>query len=114
MPEVASQMVRPCRSAAIQSAFGTRARRCGSVPGKDDIAREVDLAKIGQLTVSGLHDAHVAELQLLDDIDHPILAEGLPGQDVHTARTEQRPQRHLHRAGIRARNDGHEIIVGQF
>src|SRR4029079_3857996 len=59
---------------------------CGSVPGKDDIAREVDVGEIRQLTVSGLHDAPVAELQLLDDIDHPSLAEGLPGQDVDTAR----------------------------
>ena len=86
----------------------------GSVPGKDDIAREIDLAKIWQVSVGGLHDAHVAELQLLDDIDHPILAEGLPGQHVDTARAEQRPQRHLHRAGIGARDDGDEIIVRQL
>ena len=86
MPEVASQMVRPCRSAAIQSAFGTRTPDVVPFQVKTTSREKSTLAKIGQLTVSGLDDAHVAELQLLDDIDHPILAEGFPGQDVHTAR----------------------------
>src|SRR6185503_8185236 len=56
----------------------------------------------------------VGELQLLDDIDDPILAERLPSQNVDTARAEQRPKRHLHRAGIRARNDGDKIVVRQL
>jgi hypothetical protein len=73
-------MVRPCRSAAIQSAFGTR------TPGEDDVARKIDRGEIGQFTVSGLHDSDIGELQLFDDIDHPILAEGFPSEHIDAAR----------------------------
>ena len=50
--EVASQMVRPCRSAAIQSAFGTRTPEV--VPFQVNTTSEcgIDLGEIGQLAVA--------------------------------------------------------------
>jgi hypothetical protein len=60
--------------------------RCGSVPGKDDVAGKIDLGKIRQVTVGRLHDTDVVKLQLFDDIGHPILPEGFPSQDVDATR----------------------------
>src|SRR5262249_45984004 len=57
-----------------------------SVPSKDDVAGKIDLGKIRQPTVGSLHDADVVNFQLPDNIDHPILAEGFPSQDVDTTR----------------------------
>ena len=79
-------MVRPWRSAAIQSASGTRTPDVVPFQVKMTSRAEIDLGEIRQSTVSGLHGAHVAELQLFDDIDDPILAEGLPRQDIDATR----------------------------
>ena len=57
--------------------------------------------EIGQLAIRRDHGPHVIELELLDDVGHPVPAEGVPGEHVHAARAEQRPERDLHRAGVR-------------
>ncbi len=54
--------------------------RGGAVPGEDDVAVEVDGAKVGQAPVVRFKHARVGELQLADDVDDPALAEVLPGQ----------------------------------
>ena len=81
--EVASQMVSPSRSAAIQSASGTRTPEV--VPFQANTTSRVlvsTLAEVGQLAVRRLDDARVLQLELLDDVRHPALAEALPGQHV--------------------------------
>ena len=52
------------------------------------------------------------ELELLDHVGDPALAEAFPGQHVDAARAEQRPQRHLDRAGIGGRHDA-DAVVGR-
>ena len=54
----------------------------------------------------------VLELQFLDDVADPALAEGFPGDRGHRPRAEQRPQRHFDRAGIRRRHDA-DLVVGR-
>ena len=83
--EVASQMVRPLRSAGMKSPFGHAHARGRAVPGEDHVAVEIDAAEIGQLAVVGLDRADVGELQLLDDVGDPALAEALPGEHVDAA-----------------------------
>ncbi len=46
-------MVRPSRSAAIQSALGTRTAGSGAVPGEDDVRVLVDARQIGNLAIAG-------------------------------------------------------------
>ncbi len=103
--EVASQITRPSRSAAIQSPSGMRTpevvpfqastrSRAGSICGE-----------IGQPAVGRGQHARIGELELLHDVGCPALGEALEGQHVDAARAEQRPQRHLDRAGIGGRHD---------
>ena len=110
--EVASQIVRPLRSAAIQFGVGNAHARGGAVPGEDDVVVEIDLGEIGQLAVGRLQRARVLELELLDDVGDPAFAEALPRQHVDAARAEQRPQRHLDRAGVGAGRDADAIVGG--
>ena len=63
--EVASAMVRPSRSSAIQSPFGHAHARGGAVPGEDDVARRIDRCEVGKLAVGRLEHGRV-ELELLD------------------------------------------------
>ena len=82
-----------------------------AVPGEHHVAVEIDLGKIGQLAVGRDQRAHVLELELLGDVGDPVPAERLPGEHIDAARAEQRPERHLHRAGIRGRHDRDQITV---
>src|SRR3546814_6659513 len=43
--------------------------------------------------------------------DLPAFAEAFPRQQRRLARSEQRPHRHFHRAGIRAGNDADQVRV---
>ena len=52
--EVASQIVRPARSAAIQSPFGTRTPEVVPFQVKTTSVGRIDLGEIGQLAVAGL------------------------------------------------------------
>ena len=109
--EVASQIVSPSRSAAIQSASGTRTPEV--VPFQVKTTSRVlvsTLREVGQLAVRRLDDAGVRELELLDHVRDPALAEALPGQHVDRAGAEQRPQRHLDRAGVGGRHDADAVI----
>ena len=103
--EVASQMVRPLRSA--RDPIAVRHAHAGgrAVPGEHHVAVEIDLDEIGQLAVRRDQRADVLELELLDDVGDPVAAERLPGEHIDAARAEQRPERHLHRAGVRGRHD---------
>ena len=79
-------MVRPLRSAGIQSAFGHAHARGRAVPGEDHVAVEIDLSPdraARRRRASML--AHVGELQLLDDVGDPAVAEALPGEHVDAA-----------------------------
>ena len=57
--------------------------RRGAVPQEDDVvAWGPSVFQIGQLAIAGFDDARVFQLQLLDDVGDPILAEALPGEHV--------------------------------
>ena len=87
--EVASQIERPVRSAAIQSAFGHPHAAGRAVPGEDDVARRIDARQGPQIcAIIGGADFGI-ELELLGDVGDPAGAEALPRQ-------------HRHRAGCRA------------
>ena len=107
-------MVRPSRVALIQSRVRHAHARGGAVPGEDDVGLRIDLGEVGDLTVSRVELGDVLELQFLDDVADPALAEGFPGERGDGPRTEHRPQRHLDRAGIGGRHDADAIIGGHF
>ena len=104
--------VRPVRSAAIQSALGTRTPLVVpfqvnrmSLAGRSP-PRSADLAIIG--------GAHVGiELQLLDHVGDPAGAEALPGEHGDRPRAEQRPHRHFERAGVGGGDDAEPVVGGQ-
>ncbi len=85
-----------------------------AVPGEDHVGGEIDLAEVGQLAVRRLQHRGVLELELLDDVGDPAFAERFPGQHGHRPRAEQRPQRHLDRAGIGGRHDADAIVGGNL
>ncbi len=86
----------------------------GAVPGEDDVGGRIDLGEIGDLAVSRVQLGDVLELQFLDDVADPALAEGFPGDRGDGPRAEQRPQRHFDRAGIGGRHDADPVIGGHF
>ena len=108
--EVASQMVRPSRSAAIQSPFGTFTPQV--VPfHRKTMSRSLAVLQVGQLAVGRL--VHVGlELELLDRVGDPVLAESFPRRRCRLARAQQRPHRHFHGAGVGGRHDADAIIGG--
>ena len=110
--EVASQIVRPLRSAAIQSASGTRTPEVVPFQVKTTSWSKLTCVEIGQFAVGRLQHARVLELELLDDVGDPAFAETFPGEHVDGARAEQRPQRHLDRAGVGAGRDADAIVGG--
>ena len=85
--------------------------RGGAVPGEHDVVVEVDLRKVRQLAIGRLQRPRVLELELLDDVGDPALAEAFPGQHVDAARAEQRPQGHFDRAGVGPRRDADAVIA---
>ena len=85
--EVASQIVRPCAVGRRSSRrSGTRTPEVVPFQVNTTSRDEVDLREIGQLAVARLEHAHVVELELLEDVGDPALAEALPGQHVDAAR----------------------------
>ena len=112
--EVASQIVRPFAVGGDPVAVRHAHAGGGAVPGEHHVGGEIDLRQIGQLAVRRLEDGDVLELELLLDVGDPAFAEAFPGQHGHGPRAEQRPQRHLDRAGIGGRHDADAIIGGNF
>ena len=94
-------------------AIGDTHARGGAVPGEDDVAHGIDLGQIRQRAVVGAERAEILELELLHGVGDPALAEAFPGQEIDAARAQQRPERQLHRPGVRARHDADAIIRGQ-
>ena len=84
--------------------------RCRAVPREDDVMIEVEARQINDLAIVGDDRARILQLQMLDDVDHPMFAECFPGDDVDGPRAEQRPQGRLDGAGVGAGHDGDAII----
>ena len=80
-----------------------------AVPGEDHVAREIDCRQVGQFAIGRFEHAHVGQPKLLHDVGHPAEPEAFPGEHVDAARAEQRPERHLHGAGIGC---GHDARCG--
>ncbi len=83
-----------------------------AVPGENHIVRKIHLCEIGQFAVRRLGDLRVFQLQLLHDVGRPAFAERFPRQYLDTARTQERPQRHFHGAGIGGRHDANLVGGG--
>ena len=115
--EVASQMVRPARSAGIASPVRHTHAGRGAVPGEHHVMRSgfdrrdrSGKNAIGRLRCSPTSSA---SFNCLTDIGHPS---GLPkdsqaSRSAQAARAEQRPQRHFHGAGIGGRHDADAVAV---
>jgi hypothetical protein len=90
--EVASQIVKPLRSAAIQSPLGTRTPDVVpfQVKTENDIIVEIDMISVTQPSPK---DSQAS---------------------TSTPRAEQRPKGHFHRARIRARDNADAIIGGDL
>ena len=84
-----------------------------AVPREDDVARGIDAREVGDLAIIGGADVGV-ELELLRDVGHPAGPEALPRQHRHRPRAQQRPDRHLHRAGVGGRDDAEPVIGGEL
>ena len=82
-----------------------------AIPGKDDIVLEIDLGEIGQRAIGRFQDARARDLELLCDVRRPVLAEGLPHENIHAARAEHGPHGHFECAGVRSRYDADKIII---
>ncbi len=83
----------------------------GAVPGEHHVAVAIDLGEIGKLAIGRDEGADIFEFELLLDVGDPVLAERVPGEHIDAARPQQRPQRHLHGAGIRRRHQRDAIAV---
>ena len=108
--DVASQIDSPVRSAAIQSALGTRTPDVVPFQVKTMSLAGSIAGEIGQFAIGGAPHGDVFELQLLGDVADPAFAEGFPGQHGHRLRPEQRPERHFDRAGVGGRHDADAVI----
>ena len=82
-----------------------------AVPGEDHVAVEIDLGQIHDLPIVGRADGRV-QLQLLDRVRDPALAEAFPGEHFNRARAQHGPHRHLDRAGVRTRHDADAVVGG--
>ena len=108
-------MVRPFRVALDPVGIGHANARRGAVPREHDVAVEIDLGEIGELAIGRDHGPHIVELQLVDDVGHPVLAESVPGEHVDAARaSEQRPECDLHRARVGGEDDADPIAGWQL
>ena len=85
----------------------------GAVPHKHRVMGGIVLRHVRQLAVGRLEGARILDLELLDRVGHPVFGKAFPGEQVDGARTQQRPQRHFHRAGIRCRDDAAAIAFGK-
>jgi len=75
----------PCdRRRSISRRGRARPRSCRS--SEDDVVIEIDLSEIGQLAVGRLQRARVGELELLDDVGDPAVAEAFPRSTSTAAR----------------------------
>ena len=110
--EVASQMVSPSWASGIQSPSGTRTPEVVPFQVKTTSRSESTWRRDRAARRRAPRAADVRELQLLGDVGDPALAEGLPGQHIDAARAQQRPQRHLDRAGIGAGDDAEPVVGG--
>ena len=106
-------MVSPSRSRAIQSAFGTRTPEVVPFQAKTTSRSQSTCAKSGSSPSGAIITRTSGSLQLLDDVGHPFAAEGIESEHIDAAGAEQRPQRHLHRAGVRRRHDADAIVRRQ-
>ena len=95
-------------------AIGNLHARRGAVPGEDHIMVEIHGGEIGDVAIARGDDADVLQLELLDHIGDPALAEAFPGQHVDATRAKQRPHGHFDCAGVGGGHDTDEIISGDL
>ena len=109
--EVASQSVRPPRSAGITSPEGHAHARGRAVPGEADVVIEIQGPEIHDRAVTGLVHACL-DGQLLHGIGHPSGAEAFPCDHLHRALAQHGPHRHLVGAGVRSGHDADAVVGG--
>ena len=95
-------------------AIGHLHARRGAVPGEDHVMVEIHGGEVGDVAIAGGDDAGVLQLELLDHIRDPALAEAFPGEHVDAPRAEQRPHGHFDRAGVGGGHDADEIVGGDL
>ena len=113
---MASQIVRPCAVGRDPVGVGHAHARGGAVPGEHHVGRRDRPWRGRAARRSGaLSTVDVLELELLGDVGDPAFAEAIPRPAWSTGRgAEQRPQRHLDRAGVGGRHDADAVIGRHF
>ena len=86
--DVASQIVSPSRSSAIQSPLGTRTPEVVPFHTKTMSCVGSVFGEVGQHAVIRLDRARVLQLELLHHIGDPVLAEALPREHVDGFRSQ--------------------------
>ena len=86
---------------------GDLGARRGAVPGEHDVIVLRNARQVGNLAVIGIHDGQLRQLELLDRILDPDIAEAFPRRDGRRAiRAQHGPHRAFERAGVRSRRRG--------
>ena len=83
-----------------------------AIPRENDVVIKIDLRQVGQFAIGRLHSAGVPDLELLDDVGDPSLAEAFPCEHVDAPSTEQSPKRHFDGARVRPRRNADAVVVG--
>ena len=97
-----------CKPVSVGNARAGR----GPVPGEDDVVVLRDRIQVGNFAVGRVEHLQVGQLELLDRILNPDIAEALPRGDRRGACAQHRPHRAFERASVGARHDADEIVVG--
>ena len=84
-----------------------------AVPSEDQVGIGAHLAEVRQLAIWGV-EHFGGQLELLDHVGHPILAEAFEGQELHRLGTEHGPHSHLDGTGIGAGDDADQEVVGNL
>ena len=91
---------------------GDLGARSGAVPGEDDVVVLRDARQIGDFAIIGVHDRQLRQLELLDRVLDPDIAEAFPCRDGRRVIGAQHgPHRAFERAGIRCRHDADKVIL---
>ena len=83
-----------------------------TVPGEDDVIILRNGAEVGDLAIGRIERREVLQLQLLNGVLDPDIAEAFPCRDGCGARPQHRPHRAFERAGVGGGQDADQIVVG--
>ena len=103
----------PCAISRNPVGIGHARARCRAVPCEHHIGISAHRGKVGQFAIGCLQQANIGQFELLLNVIRPASAKTFPGQHIHRARAQQRPQRHFNGACVGGGHDAQPVIGGQ-